>query len=99
MKQRKNLLKTLRDKYPNYTIDDVSHLPTRNFNPSYCSVVTDLGNQHMVITPSGEKLYGTVKTIVTDEVNAQPICEITLFCNLLSDEDAAKYLYNLNQQK
>lgn len=89
----KDFVKTLRDKYPSYSIDE----PTRNFNPSYCSVVTDLGNQHMIVTPNGEKLYGTIKTVVTDEVNVQPICEVTLFCNILPDEDAATYLYHVNK--
>jgi hypothetical protein len=51
----------------------------------------------MIFTPNGEQLYGTIKTVVTDEHNSQPVCVITLFCNIVADESQAKYLYEINK--
>jgi hypothetical protein len=94
----KDLIEHLKKKYPQYVVQGVA-LPGHKFNPEYCSVFTDPLHQHMIITPGGEKLYGTIKTVVTDGNDQQPTCEVTLFCNLVSDEDEARYRYEINLDK
>jgi hypothetical protein len=93
----KDLKEHLQAKYPQYFIEDITNLPGHKFNPQYCCVIANANHQHMIFTPNGEQLYGTIKTVVTDEHNAQPTCEVTLFCNIVTDEDEAKYRYELNQ--
>lgn len=95
----KDLIEHLKTKYPQYVIEDITNLPGHTFKPEYCTIITDINHQHMIVTPSGEKLYGTIKTVVTDEHNAVPTCEVTLFCNLLPDEETARYMYEINQDK
>jgi hypothetical protein len=92
-----NLKEKLQEKYPDYNIEEVSYSFGHKFQTKFCSVFTDAHNQHLIITPKGEKLYGTLKTVVTDEYNSQPVCVITLFCNIVADESQAKYLYHVNK--
>jgi hypothetical protein len=92
-----NLKEKLQEKYPDYNIEEVPYSFGHKFNPQYCCVIANANHQHMIFTPNGEQLYGTIKTVVTDEHNAQPTCEVTLFCNIVTDEDEAKYRYEINQ--
>ena len=90
-----NLLDSLISKYGSeYNIEEIEQkkMPI-NFNPNYATLVTDDFNQHALILPNGQKLYGVIKTLTNDSVGLQPQCEVTLFCNILSTEFEAKTYY------
>lgn len=61
------------------------------FNKHWPTVIADDDGNHVLITPSGEIIQGTIETVVSDTVDDFPTVKVTFFCNIAKDSiDAGK---------
>ena len=64
------------------------------FNKNWPTIISNEHGQHLLITPKGEILQGTIKTVVTDNDGDYSTCTATTFCNIAKDETDAVLKYH-----
>lgn len=68
-------------------------LKTRVHDPKYPTIYCDGENQHVVMMPNGQLLYGLVNTKVYDQVGDLPYAKFESIVNLATNEKEARKIY------